>query len=282
MLQLLAVSVIWAFSFPIVKYELSGVDAVLLSFLRLTLALLVFLPFVKPKAISPPLAGRLMGVGAVQYGLMYALLFISFQYDLRSHEIALFTLLTPVYVAIIADLMARKWRPRYLLAAVLSVLGASIVVVEDSPNLDRWTGFLILQGSNLCFAFGQVAYKGLQERFALTAQHRLFAWLYLGAVIVTAVMASLWQRWPELEEFEYEHFLPLVYLGVIASGLGFFLWNYGATRVNAGLLAVANNIKVPLAVVVAVAFFDESADWIRLILGAAVIVAALKVVGTKR
>ena len=46
---------------------------------------------------------------------------------------------------------------------------------------------------------------------------------------------------------------------MLASGVGFFLWNVGATRVRSGTLAVMNNAKVPLAVVVSLAFFGEQA-----------------------
>ncbi|MFM7261548.1 MAG: hypothetical protein ACKO3W_13190, partial [bacterium] len=42
--------------------------------------------------------------------------------------------------------------------------------------------------------------------------------------------------------------LTLIYLGVGASGVGFFLWNVGATKVAPATLAVMNNAKVPLGV----------------------------------
>ena len=58
--------------------------------------------------------------------------------------------------------------------------------------------------------------------------------------------------------------LVLLYLGLLASGVGFFLWNVGATRVSAGTLAVFNNVKIPLAVVVSLLFFAEQTDWLRL------------------
>jgi drug/metabolite transporter (DMT)-like permease len=68
---------------------------------------------------------------------------------------------------------------------------------------------------------------------------------------------------------------------VLASGLGFFLWNVGATRVSAGTLAVMNNAKVPLAVTVALVFFGErtSLPWLAAslgLLGAAVWLAGRK------
>ena len=60
----------------------------------------------------------------------------------------------------------------------------------------------------------------------------------------------------------------LAYLGVLASGICFFLWNRGATLVNPGTLAAMNNAKIPLMVICSLAFFGETPDWTRLLVGA--------------
>jgi drug/metabolite transporter (DMT)-like permease len=62
---------------------------------------------------------------------------------------------------------------------------------------------------------------------------------------------------------------------VLASGIGFFMWNTGATRVQAGVLAVFNNVKVPLAVLVSLLFFGERTDGLRLFGGGTIIALAL-------
>jgi drug/metabolite transporter (DMT)-like permease len=69
--------------------------------------------------------------------------------------------------------------------------------------------------------------------------------------------------------------LVLLYLGLLASGLGFFLWNIGVTRVAAGTLAVFNNVKIPLAVLVSLLFFAEQTELLRLVMGGALIMLAL-------
>ena len=74
----------------------------------------------------------------------------------------------------------------------------------------------------------------------------------------------------------------LLYLGLVPSAAGSWLWNTGAARTTAGLLAVANNLKVPLAVIVAWLVFGETAPYLRAIGGLAVIVAALVLAGTRR
>ncbi len=50
----------------------------------------------------------------------------------------------------------------------------------------------------------------------------------------------------------------ILYLGLIPSGLAFFLWNAGARRGSAGIVAVLNNAKVPLAVLVSWVVFESA------------------------
>jgi drug/metabolite transporter (DMT)-like permease len=69
--------------------------------------------------------------------------------------------------------------------------------------------------------------------------------------------------------------MALLYLGALASGIGFFGWNLGARKVNAGTLAVFNNLKIPLAVGVSLTVFGEHTDLPRLIGGATFMLLAL-------
>ena len=67
----------------------------------------------------------------------------------------------------------------------------------------------------------------------------------------------------------------LLYLGVVVSGASYFLWNSGARRVTAGVLAVMNNLKIPLGVAVSLLVFGERASLPGLLAGGVLICAAL-------
>ena len=67
----------------------------------------------------------------------------------------------------------------------------------------------------------------------------------------------------------------LVWLGVVASGLGYFMWNYGATQVDAGTLGIMNNVHVPAGLLVNLAIWQEQPHWPSFISGALVILASL-------
>ena len=67
----------------------------------------------------------------------------------------------------------------------------------------------------------------------------------------------------------------LAYLGVIASGLCFFLWDRGATRVGAGTLALMNNLKIPLGAVVSIVVLKERYNLRTLLASLGIFLAAL-------
>jgi drug/metabolite transporter (DMT)-like permease len=71
----------------------------------------------------------------------------------------------------------------------------------------------------------------------------------------------------------------IAYLGAVASGAGFFLWNVGAARVNAGALAAFNNAKIPLGIACSILVFGETADLARLFAGGALMAFGVWVAG---
>jgi drug/metabolite transporter (DMT)-like permease len=131
-----------------------------------------------------------------------------------------------------------------------------------------------MQSSNLCFAFGQFAYRRVRARTSGIGDRQLFGLLYLGALAVTIATSLLTDAWPAFHPNQ-QQWLVLAYLGVVASGLCFFWWNLGATRVSAATLAVFNNAKVPLAVACSLLFFGENTNLPRLLIGGVLLIAAI-------
>ena len=81
-------------------------------------------------------------------------------------------------------------------------------------------------------------------------------------------------------QITHNQWQSILYLGCVASGLGFFLWNKGATCSNPGTLAAFNNAVVPLAVIISLLVFGESEaldleNSLRLFVGSALIIVAV-------
>ena len=269
---LVAVTLLWAFSFSLIGVYLAGsIDSYFSVFSRVFLASLLFLPFLSWRQ-PRRLALGIMGCGALQLGVMYLFYYQSFLL-LSVPEVLIFTVLTPIYVTLIYDLLHQRFNLGYLLTAVLAVLGA-LVIRFDALNQDYWLGFAVVQGANLCFAMGQVGYKVLIERYQpVAAQHKLFGYFYLGALCVA--LPAWWLLGTPVYPSTNLQWGILLWLGLGASGLGYFLWNKGATLVNAGALAIMNNALVPAGLLVNLLIWNRDADLLRLSLGGLILLASL-------
>lgn len=271
MIYLLITSLIWAFSFGLIKNQLSGLDPNLVAFLRLFISFMVFIPFLSLKKLKHQYKNKsitlhLLFIGAIQFGLMYSTYIYSFQF-LKAYEVALFTILTPIYVTLINDFVNKKGLDiTALLSALLAVLGAGVIVFKRLNDDMFVTGILLVQASNLCFAAGQIYYKNLMSKLPQVHNSEVFAVPYLGGFAITLIFALGSVKWTGLT-LNASQAGSIIYLGLIASGLGFFLWNKGATIIKASTLAVMNNAKIPLAVLCSIFVFGEAVDWIRVIIG---------------
>jgi len=264
MYYLIGVSLLWAFSFPLIKGNLTGLDSTGVAFVRLACAMLIFLPFFRPKLIPRKLGITFAAIGGIQFGLMYVLYLAAYRY-LQAYEVALFTILTPFYVILLDGALSGKIARRAILATALAVVGAGILQWRSGISSGGLIGFALMQGSNLCFAAGQIAYKRQREPIPKVSDASLFGWLYLGALVATGTASLFFTNWRVFTPTDTQ-WGTMVFLGLFASGIGFFGWNVGATKVTASTLAVFNNLKIPLAVTVALLVFGETANVTRLTL----------------
>ncbi|MEM6162615.1 carboxylate/amino acid/amine transporter [Erwinia sp. P6884] len=273
MTLLIVTTVLWAFSFSLIGEYLAGqVDSVFSVLIRLLLATAVFLPFLRWRGYKAATILLYMAVGALQLGVMYLLSFEAYLY-LSVSEFLLFTVMTPLYITLIYDLLkGRGVRPGYALSALLAVAGAAIIRY-DKVSDNFWIGLLLVQLANICFAIGMVGYKRLQEIRPMP-QHTAFSWFYLGAAIIAVIAWLMWGNPEKLPTTSLQWGI-LIWLGVVASGLGYFMWNYGATQVDAGTLGIMNNMHVPAGLLVNLAIWQEKPHWPSFIIGATVIFASL-------
>ncbi|MDO6487640.1 EamA family transporter [Colwellia sp. 4_MG-2023] len=280
MIYLVITTLIWAFSFGLIGNTLKGIDPLQIADTRLLLALLAFLPFIKLRNTNWQEKKQLILLGAFQYGVMYTCYLSAFRY-LPSHLVALFSVLTPLYIVIINDLRQRSFTPWYLLATILSVFGAAIIKMGNIDSNEIWLGFGLMQIANIAFAFGQVYYRDWKQKRPHISDSSVFGFLYLGATVFTILATLLISQKPPLPlDATPEQWLVLVYMGVIASGLSFFFWNKGGTQTSVGVLATFNNAVVPLAMFASLFVFGEAKggtteELARLAIGSLFIVTAL-------
>ena len=105
-------------------------------------------------------------------------------------------------------------------------------------------------------------------------QHTIFGYFYLGALCVALVAFALMGNIEKMPTTNTQWGI-LIYLGLIASGFGYFAWNKGATMVDAGVLAVMNNALVPAGLIVNIVIWNRDVDLVRLSIGGTIIMLSL-------
>jgi carboxylate/amino acid/amine transporter len=271
---LLVVTLIQAFSFSLIGEYLAGhVDSYFAVLVRVLLAGLVFIPLTRWRSVEPGFMRGLLVIGALQFGVTYVCLYLSFRV-LTVPEVLLFTILTPLHVTLIEDALNRRFNPWALIAALVAVAGAAVIRF-DQITAHFLGGFLLLQLANFTYAAGQVMYKHLVKRYPSDQPHyRRFGFFYVGALLVVL---------PAFLLFGKANFLPdaplqwgvLVFLGLVSTALGMYWWNKGACLVQGGTLAVMNNLHVPVGLLLNLLIWNQHEPLGRLALGGLVILGAV-------
>jgi carboxylate/amino acid/amine transporter len=271
-LYLIIVTILWAFSFSLIGEYLMGLDKYFLVFIRIALAAALFVPFTRFRSVPLTLQLQLLLIGSVQIGIMYLLLYHSYSF-LSVPEILLFTIFTPFYVTLIYDILAKRFRFLYLISAAIAVFGA-FIIRYDNVSGEFLTGFLLIQAANICFAAGQSAYKYVVEKRCEFKQEEIFGYFHFGALIVTSLAFLTFGDFGKIDASLSEWFI-LIWLGLAASGVGYFLWNKGATMVDAGVLGIMNNALIPAGLIVNITIWGKVENYMTLAIGTAVILFSL-------
>ena len=273
MIFLIISTIIWAFSFSIIgNYLSSDIDPWSLSLIRVMISFLIFLPFIDLN-INKKRMVYIIGVGAIQIGFMYSFYLNAFSF-ISVEKILLFTIFTPIYVTIISDIFQKKIKKFFLFLSILSVIGSLIIRITDVQLLDL-KGFILIQGANFSFALGQVLYKRyIKNNSKLDYNLNEFGYFYFGAIIIASLGSLIM-----IDSLSYPksttQWLLVLWLGAIASGLGYYFWNRGSVLVNNGTLAVMNNLVIPLGLFIEIAFFSKLINVTNYIIGALIILSSI-------
>ena len=273
MIFLIISTIIWAFSFSIIgNYLSSDIDPWSLSLIRVIISFLIFLPFIDLN-INKKRMVYIIGVGAIQIGFMYSFYLNAFSF-ISVEKILLFTIFTPIYVTIISDIFQKKIKNFFLFLSILSVIGSLIIRITDVQLLDL-KGFILIQGANFSFALGQVLYKRyIKNNSKLDYNLNEFGYFYFGAIIIASLGSLIM-----IDSLSYPksttQWLLVLWLGAIASGLGYYFWNRGSVLVNNGTLAVMNNLVIPLGLFIEIAFFSKLINVTNYIIGALIILSSI-------
>ncbi|MCQ2754511.1 MAG: EamA family transporter [bacterium] len=267
MFYLIIATICFSVSFGLIKEQLSVLPSEFVVVCRLLIAFLLFLPCIRK--INYKKALLVVCVGAIQFGVMYLCFIKAFKY-LQGNEVALLTTTTPIFVGIISSLLGEKIKPIYVICVLMSVIGGVVILWHSIPLVWIIKGIALMECSNASFALGQVLWK----KYINDNDLRLMPLAYLGALIITLPILFFNVDIANCVLSKYQ-MLALLYLGTIPTGVGFWLWNKGAKCVKYTMLAVMNNLKIPVSILVAIFIFKEDINFFYYIIGLIFIISSI-------
>lgn len=273
---LLGAVLIWSSTYVTTKQALSQVPPMTLAFMRFALASVVLFPFFYR---GPDRRERLPWGTLALLGLTGAFMFFALQnWGLSYTSVSAGSLIhggAPVLIALLSAVFLReKINALRALGIFLAIAGVAGIVLlgGDIQGGSRPTlGNLLMLGSALSWA----VYTVLNKKFSLTISPvtaTLATFIY-GMVFLLPFAAvemhgfSLNLSWLTAAN--------VLYLGVVASAIPIFLWNYGLKYYDASQAGLFINLVPVVSVLSAVAFMGERVIGGQLLAGVVVILGVV-------
>ena len=277
MIYLILVSILWSFSFGIIKYGLSEIDSSFISLMRNLIAFLFFASLSLYNFKKFIFDIKLILIGAIQFGLMYVLYIQSYQY-LPAYLIATFTITTPIFIGIFSQLLQNKsFSLSGIFSILLVVLGSLMMRFNIVNPLDYWLGFFLIQCANICFAVGQIMFKKWYSKNTSVDIIYNFSQMFFGAVLITSMFSII--NSTNIGMLNTYNLFALLFLGLFSTGFGFLAWNLGSLQVSNERLAVMNNVVIPIAIFNSFLIFGEAINPMLFVPGLFLFYLAFKIVG---
>ena len=243
-----ATLLLWASAFVGIRAIGDSFSPGPMALLRLAVGSLALSAFVLAQRRAPTLPtgrGRLL---VACYGVLwfasYTVVLNAAERHLDAGTAAMLVNVGPVLVAVAAGRFLGEGFPRPLLAGiVVSFTGVTIIAVGGPGAHGDRLGILLGLVTAVLYAAGILTQKvALRTTTSLTAT-------WLGCVTGTVVLLPFVpQAVDELTRAPASAVTAVVYLGVFPTAVGFTLWAYALTRVNAGIMA-STTLSVPGIVV---------------------------------
>jgi probable blue pigment (indigoidine) exporter len=169
---------------------------------------------------------RAFVLGQLHIGVFFALLFFA-AYRLPGGIAATIIAMQPLFVALLAwMLLSRKPSMVTMLAALSGIAGVALIVLEPRAALDGW-GVAASLGAALCMAAGTVYARRWPSPVPLLLST---GWQLVAGGLLLLGLAWTVEGLPgALSAANLGGFL---YLGVVATGLAFWIWFHGIRTVG--------------------------------------------------
>lgn len=278
---LASAAAMWGLMYVISSVALRAVPALPLVEMRILLSLVCLAPFAIRQRfwrVTPRQLLRLALIGLAGYTCSLSLQFIGTALTSASLG-SLITSSAPAFIVLFAALGGERPTARATLALGVALVGMALIVGVDVPAGLSPLGLLALVGAAITWALYTVLGRGLARELPLLTT--LFWGLLIGGLAAAPLAAPQWPSLDQMRQFSPALWLEILYLGVIAMALAFFLWNYGFAHLRSDVGAVFGLFQPLVGVLLGVTLLHDQLTPLAAV-GALGIVAGAVLAGMAR
>jgi drug/metabolite transporter (DMT)-like permease len=265
-------ALIWSGNFIIARRVYKQIDPVSLAFYRWSIATLVILPFAIKKCKQEWNSVKrswhyLFWVSLFGISLFNTFVYIAGHYTTAINLALIGTTSSPIMSIIMARIFLKE-RIGWMKLSGLLICVAGIFFLLSKGDLRN---FLILQFSSgdawmLLAAFCFAAYNILVRKkpASISSFNFLFVTFLFGSVLLLPFFA--WQFTHEhVVDWDGQLIISILYLGVGASVICFFIWNISIGILGAGRTALFGNLIPVFSSLEAVIILHEQFTWVHVV-----------------
>lgn len=179
--------------------------------------------------------------------------------------------LTPIFVFIIAfAYLKEKLSIKRLLGILIAVAGTIILLSEKGLKFteDGIYGDILALTASISWAFYTIIGKQLIQKYNPIFITGLT--MIIGFILYLPIFLMLDVQFQNLYISPF-NWLQLVYLGTFTSAIGYAIWYYALTKIDASKLSVFNNLQPALTAILSLLIFDTPITAIFVIGGTLII-----------
>lgn len=259
------IALIWGMGFVVAKGAMAHFPPILLMALRFTITALALCWFAGPVGGNAP---RLVLISVVGASLQYALTFSGVN-GLGAGLAALVVQLeVPFLVLLGALILGERPEPRKWLGIGVAFAGVGVIASRE-PFGGSLAPILLVMGGAFTWAFGQVFVRGIRGMSGLSVT----AWVAILAAPQLFLLSALFEtgQIAALHSAGAGVWGAALYLGLVMTALGYFLWNSLLLRHEVGRVAPFLLLLPVFSVLGGIAFLGETLTLSRLAGGAVVL-----------